>query len=74
MRRGTLPVNADGAQVEDAGGAHHDVQGDKDVAVDAAESPLANHLSRARGTEEEPLVAGIRKSKPPNNGRTTFNL
>lgn len=38
------PVNADGTQVQDAGCAHHDVQGDKDVAVNPAEFPLAHHL------------------------------
>ena len=39
-----LPVNADGAQVEDAGGAHHDVQGEQDVTVQTAEAPLPHNL------------------------------
>lgn len=38
------PVDADGTQVEDAGGAHHDVQGEQDVAVDETEVPFSHHL------------------------------
>lgn len=52
-----LPVNADGTKIEDARSAHHDVQRDKDVTVDAAESPLADHLGKEakefRGKELE---------------------
>ena len=40
------PVNADGAEIEDAGRAHHDVQSHKDVTVDLTEAPLAHHLGR----------------------------
>lgn len=42
------PVDADGAQVEDAGGAHHHVQRDEDVTVEAAEEPGAAHHLRSR--------------------------
>lgn len=39
------PVDADGAQVEDAGGAHHHVERDEDVTVEPAEEPgAADHL------------------------------
>lgn len=38
------PVDADGTQVQDACRAHHDIQSDKDVAVNPAEFPLAHHL------------------------------
>lgn len=39
------PVDADGTQVKDAGRAHHHIQRDKDVTVDAAEEPSpADHL------------------------------
>lgn len=41
------PVDADGAQVEDAGSAHHHIQRDKDVAVHATEKPgPSNHLQK----------------------------
>lgn len=41
------PVDADGTQVEDAGGAHHHIQRDEDVTVEAAEEPgAAGHLRR----------------------------
>lgn len=40
------PVNADGTEVEDAGGAHHDIKGHEDITVDATEPPLTNHLQR----------------------------
>ncbi len=38
------PVDADGTQVEDAGGAHHDVQREKNIAVDPTEPPFTNNL------------------------------
>lgn len=42
------PVDADGAQVEDAGGAHHHVERDEDVTVEPAEKPgAADHLRTA---------------------------
>lgn len=45
------PVDADGAQVEDAGGAHHDVERDEDVTVEAAEEPgAADHLRSRQET------------------------
>lgn len=41
------PVNADSAQVENTGGAHHHIQRDKDVTVEPAEKPgSADHLQR----------------------------
>lgn len=40
----SLPVDADGTQVQDAGRAHHDIQSDEDVTVNPAELPLAHHL------------------------------
>lgn len=51
------PVNADGTKVEDAGGAHHDVQSEQDVTVDETEAPLTHHLeqnTRAETSELEP--------------------
>ena len=39
------PIDADGAEVEDAGGTHHHVQGDEDVTVDLTEAPLTHHLA-----------------------------
>lgn len=44
VKGGTRPVDADGAEVEDAGGAHHDVQREQDVTVDETEAPLSHHL------------------------------
>lgn len=44
------PVNADGTQVQDAGGAHHNIQSEQDVAVDEAEVPLSHHLHTGRQT------------------------
>lgn len=45
------PVDADGAQVEDAGGAHHHVERDEDVTVEPAEEPgAADHLRGRQGT------------------------
>lgn len=42
------PVDADGAQVEDAGGAHHHIERDEDVTVEPAEKPgAADHLRTA---------------------------
>lgn len=38
------PINADGAEIEDAGSAHHHIQSDKDVTVDLAKAPLPDHL------------------------------
>lgn len=39
------PVDADGTQVEDAGGTHHHIQRDEDVTVEPAEKPgAADHL------------------------------
>lgn len=38
------PVNADGTEVEDAGSAHHDIEGHEDITVDPTELPLTNHL------------------------------
>lgn len=38
------PINADGAEIEDAGSTHHHIQSDKDVTVDLAEAPLSHHL------------------------------
>ncbi len=38
------PVDADGTQVEDAGGAHHDVQREKNITVDPTEPPFTNNL------------------------------
>lgn len=44
------PVDADGAQVEDAGGAHHHIERDEDVTVEPAEKPgAADHLRTADG-------------------------
>lgn len=41
------PVDADRAQIEDAGGAHHHIQRDEDVTVEPAEKPgAADHLHR----------------------------
>lgn len=41
------PVNADSAQVENTGGAHHHIQRDKDVTVETAEKPgTADHLHK----------------------------
>lgn len=41
------PVNADSAEVQNAGRAHHDIHGDEDIATDAAESPDApGHLQQ----------------------------
>lgn len=45
-REHVLPVNADRAEIKNAGCAHHHIQGDKDVTVDAAEAPLTDHLER----------------------------
>lgn len=42
----SAPVDADGTEVEDTGGAHHDVQGEQDVTVDEAEVPLPHHLTK----------------------------
>ena len=39
------PIDADGAEVEDAGRTHHHVQGDEDVTMDLTEAPLAHHLA-----------------------------
>lgn len=40
-----LPVDADGTEVQDAGCTHHDIQGDENIAADAAEIPdAACHL------------------------------
>lgn len=42
------PVDADGAQIENAGGAHHDVERDEDVTIEPAEKPgAADHLRTA---------------------------
>lgn len=38
------PINADGAEIEDAGSTHHHIQSDKDVTVDLAKAPLSHHL------------------------------
>lgn len=46
IKRKNPPVDADGAEVEDTGGAHHDVQGEQDVAVDEAEAPFSHHLQQ----------------------------
>lgn len=44
------PVDADGAQVEDAGRAHHHVERDEDVTVEPAEKPgAADHLCSRQG-------------------------
>lgn len=41
------PVNADSAEVQNAGRAHHDIHRDEDIATDAAESPDApGHLQQ----------------------------
>lgn len=41
----SLPVDADGTQVEYACGAHHHIQGHKDIAIQAAENPSStDHL------------------------------
>lgn len=41
-----LPVDTDGAEVQDAGCTHHDVQGDKYITANAAEVPDSTcHLS-----------------------------
>lgn len=41
----TLPVDADGTQIEDAGCTHHHVQRHKNIAVQTAKEPRAtNHL------------------------------
>lgn len=34
-----LPVDADGTEVQDAGGTHHDIQRDENIAANAAEVP-----------------------------------
>lgn len=44
------PVNADGTKVQDAGGTHHNVQSEQDVAVDETEVPLSHHLHTGRQT------------------------
>lgn len=38
------PINADGAEIEDARRTHHHIQSDKDVTVDLAKAPLSHHL------------------------------
>lgn len=38
------PVDADGTQVEDAGGAHHDVQREQNITVDPTEPPFTHNL------------------------------
>lgn len=40
-RRGiqALPVDADGAEVQDAGCTHHDIQGNENITANSAESP-----------------------------------
>lgn len=40
------PVDADGAEVEDTGGAHHDIQREQDVTVDETEAPFSHHLQQ----------------------------
>lgn len=69
-----LPVNADGTQVQDAGGTHHDIQSEQDVAVDETEVPLSHHLHTGRQTQTflsarilSSLVAfqGLSFSSPP---------
>lgn len=42
------PVNADGTEVEDTGSTHHNIEGYKDITVDATKLPLADHLQRER--------------------------
>lgn len=57
------PVNADSAQVEDAGGAHHHIKRDKDVTVEPAEKPgAANHLHR---TDRDINNAHVSSPLPP---------
>ena len=47
-----LPVDADGHQVEDGGGAAHDVEGDVEVAHHLREAPHPPvHLQRERTPE-----------------------
>lgn len=41
------PVNADSAQVENTGSAHHHIQRDKDITVEPVEKPgTADHLHK----------------------------
>lgn len=57
------PVNADSAQVEDAGGAHHHIKRDKDVTVEPAEKPgAADHLHR---TDRDINSAHVSSPLPP---------
>lgn len=73
-RREAPPVNADGAQVQDAGGTHHHIQSEQDVAVDETEVPASHHLHTGRQTQtflsvhdRSSLVAhqGLSVSFPP---------
>lgn len=52
------PINADGAEIEDAGRAHHHIQSDKDVTVDLAKAPLSHHL-REKNTVKWQLIVTL---------------
>lgn len=52
------PINADGAEIEDAGSTHHHIQSDKDVTVDLAKAPLSHHL-RQKNTIKWKLIVTL---------------
>lgn len=52
------PINADGAEIEDAGSTHHHIQSDKDVTVDLAKAPLSHHL-REKNTIKWQLIVTL---------------
>lgn len=52
------PINADGAEIKDAGSTHHHIQSDKDVTVDLAKAPLSHHL-REKNTIKWQLIVTL---------------
>lgn len=66
------PINADGAEIEDAGSTHHHIQSDKDVTVDLAKAPLSHHL-RDKNTIKWQLIVTVNTAlRVPSRDKAQF--